>query len=118
MLDLIALEIDRLPRQRRLVFVLSYLSGLTNTEIATRLGISEKSVSNQKTPRAENPEAENKQDQDCLDADPHGHLPLYYPPASFPNELVKIVLQGYAVSCHPFCFNMMLHRNGYIIIQD
>ncbi len=49
LLDLIYREIERLPRQRRLIFQLYYLSGLTNTEIAARLGISEKSVSNQKT---------------------------------------------------------------------
>jgi RNA polymerase sigma-70 factor (family 1) len=41
--------IETLPRQRRQIFLLFYFKGLKNSEIAKRFGISEKTVSNQKT---------------------------------------------------------------------
>ena len=91
LLDLICREIDRLPRQRRLVLVLSYLSGMTNTEIATRLGISEKSVSNQKTLALKTLKLKlNKMkvvSMPILVAARH----FCYPPTSFSNVLVKFV---------------------------
>jgi RNA polymerase sigma-70 factor (ECF subfamily) len=40
--------IENLPRQCRQIFLLYYINALKNSEIASRLGISEKTVSNQK----------------------------------------------------------------------
>lgn len=42
--DLIMSEIDEMPEQRRRVFVMSRVDGLSNAEIAERLGISKRTV--------------------------------------------------------------------------
>jgi RNA polymerase sigma-70 factor (ECF subfamily) len=47
--QLITSSIEQLPRRCRYIFMLYYSRGLTNYEIASRLHISEKTVSNQKT---------------------------------------------------------------------
>jgi RNA polymerase sigma-70 factor (family 1) len=41
--------VEKLPHQCKQIFLLYYLTGLNNSEIATELGISEKTVSNQKS---------------------------------------------------------------------
>ena len=47
--NLISEEIERLPDQCKLIFLLYYTEGLKDGEIASRLSVSEKTVSNQKT---------------------------------------------------------------------
>lgn len=42
--DFIMSEIDAMPEQRRRVFVMSRVDGLSNAEIAQRLGISKRTV--------------------------------------------------------------------------
>lgn len=42
--DLIMSEIDEMPEQRRRVFVMSRVDGLSNADIAERLGISKRTV--------------------------------------------------------------------------
>lgn len=42
--DFIMSEIDAMPEQRRRVFVMSRVDGLSNAEIAERLGISKRTV--------------------------------------------------------------------------
>jgi len=49
LLTMIFKVIEKLPRQCRQIFVLYYTEGLSIKEIANRLGISEKTVFNQKT---------------------------------------------------------------------
>ena len=49
MLERIHSAIEELPRQCRYIFLLYYAQGLTNSEIAKKLHLSEKTVSNQKT---------------------------------------------------------------------
>ena len=49
LLTMIFKQIENLPRKCRLIFVLYYTEGLSIKEIANRLGISEKTVFNQKT---------------------------------------------------------------------
>jgi RNA polymerase sigma-70 factor (ECF subfamily) len=49
LLTMIFKQIEKLPRKCRQIFMLYYTDCLTITEIANRLGISEKTVSNQKT---------------------------------------------------------------------
>jgi RNA polymerase sigma-70 factor (ECF subfamily) len=46
--SLISEEIESLPHQCKEIFLLYYTQGLKNAEIASRLGVSEKTVSNQK----------------------------------------------------------------------
>jgi RNA polymerase sigma factor (sigma-70 family) len=47
-ISLIYQAIEQLPRQRRNIFILYYKDGLSNPEIAIKLGITEKSVANEK----------------------------------------------------------------------
>lgn len=48
-LDLVFAEVDRLPEKMRNIFLLSYRDGLKPAEIAEKLGLEVRTVSNQKT---------------------------------------------------------------------
>ena len=47
-ISLVYQSIEQLPRQRRNIFILYYKDGLSNAQIARKLGITEKSVANEK----------------------------------------------------------------------